>query len=72
MSQLPKTKYQEYVIKLIKDCEIAEWALGGIKRSYDSPQYMEQFIDVAIRKMQDAKRDLQYFKNVPSPDILPR
>ena len=68
----PTSKYQEYVVRLVRDCEIAEWAIGGVKRSYDTPEYMEKFIDVAIRKLQDAKRDLQFFKNVPPPPNVPR
>lgn len=61
------TKYKEYIIRLHKDVDLAEWALGGIKRSYENPEYLEQFLDTAIRKLQDAKRDLQYFKNVQPP-----
>jgi hypothetical protein len=63
----PPTKYMQYVARLDKDCALAEWALGGIRRSYDTPEYLEQFIEVAIRKLQDAKRDLQFFKNVEAP-----
>jgi hypothetical protein len=69
MVDTKSSKWQVYVIRLDKDCALAEWALGGIRRSYDSPEYMEQFLDVAIRKLQDAKRDLQYFKNVSPPPI---
>lgn len=73
------TKWQQYCIKLDKDCSLIEWSVGGIRRSYESPEFLEQFIDVSIRKLQDAKRDLQYFKNVerpphlpPQPPVLPR
>lgn len=67
-------KWKQYVIKLDKDITMAEWALGGIKRSYDSPEYLEQYLETAIRKLQDAKRDLQFFKNVtpPQPPNVPR